>query len=688
MTRTVKVFISSPSDVSEERDKARAIIARLQEHYAGRLKLLPVFWEDLPLNAGKPFQDGIESEISDDKLIDIDVAVFILWSRLGTPLGPTVTKKDGSNYLSGTEREFDLMLQAYIQSDRKRPKILVYIRDDKEFFDNLKGKPTNQCWEAIEQKRLLDNFVQEYFYDTDTKTNIRAFHEFDRPHTFSDRLRTHLRDLLDEFTNDSDRADNFWDVNEHGSPYRGLEVFEMEHAKIFRGRNHEICDIQQALRDQTKHGKAFLLLVGASGSGKSSLVRAGVIPTIMEYDLNEEVSQWRVAIMTPNQSSKELCYGLASTLCGKNAMPELVINSQSIEDLGRGLSKDPDLAYKLSLLNVIKRIENESSHKVKILLLIDQLEELFINPTIKKTDAEAFIRAIRTLSESGSVCIIATLRSDFYYKVHQFPDLMYLKEGSGQKDILPPERASLRDIILEPAKLAGLKFEENAKTKESLAEKILNDAMQNPAALPLVEYTLNELFKNRSKEGLLSLKQYELLGGIEGAIGKRAEEVYSALSDRSKLLAPRLFRSLASINNQGQFASRSISIKEIPKDDAINEVIDCYLESRMIITQKSNNDDDSILKIAHEALFRSWNRYNKWLNEAKLFIEIRQKLEFSMKRSMEMNNYSLENHFSENRDILADCKPLSGGSELFSDEAEFIFRSSLCSGLQMLEWSA
>ncbi|MCB1937045.1 MAG: ATP-binding protein [Nitrosomonas sp.] len=684
MIKTIRIFISSPNDVRDERKKAQSVIERLQDDYAEKLILSPVFWEDLPLHVGESFQKGIDPILSIDK--GIDIAIFILWSRLGTPLDSTYTKEDGSSYLSGTEYELDLMLKAYMQSNKERPKILVYIRDDdKGFYKNLERKSENkdQCMEDMKQKELLKNFIQEYFYDAETGSYRRAFHEYDRPHTFSDRLRVHLKDILDKFTNSSDQI---WNFNELGSPYRGLEVFEINHAKIFRGRNQEICDIQQALRNQAEKGKAFLLLVGASGSGKSSLVRAGVIPTIMDYELDDDVSQWRVAIMTPNQSPHDLCDGLAKALCEENALPELIHNSFSAKDLEISFYKNPELACKMSLLNVLERLENEKSEKVKLILFIDQLEELFVNPVIGIADANAFLHAIKTLCECGSVWVIATLRSDFYHKTQQFKDLTELKKDSGQIDVLPPERASLRDIILEPAMLAGLRFEENTKTKESLATRILNDAMQNTEALPLVEYTLNELFKRRSKENTLSFEQYKLLGGIEGAIGKRAEEIFAKLSNEAKSVTPRLFRSLATIDNQGQFTSRSINITEISKDESINDVIESYLESRLIIIQK-NKDGNNILKIAHEALFKSWERYDKWLNEAKKFLEIRQKLEFSMKRYMEENNNSLENYFAENRDILAECEPLSGGSELFTDEAEFIFRSSLWSGLQMFEWS-
>ena len=698
MTRTVRVLISSPNDVSEERQKARAILEDLQKSYVGELDLVPIFWEDLVLEATKSFQEEIEIKtgISFQKGVDlvlsvdhgIDIAIFIFWARLGSPLGPKITRPDGLNYASGTERELELMFEAYAQSNNKCPKILIYDRESKCGFEELvRNKSASEVDEINRQRMLKDNFVQEKFYDPVTKTNLVAYTNINTPGSFAESLEKHLTQILEEFSN-LPEENKRW----KGPPYRGLEVFEIKHERIFFGRDKEITKVQEILCEQAERGKAFLLLVGASGSGKSSLVRAGVIPAIKKHVLNKQVSQWRIAIMTPNQSPNDLCYGLAKVLCENDALPELNVDSNSIEELRDSLSLSPKGSYKYRLRETIERIREASSGKVKvkILLLIDQLEELFTNPNIQESDAISFVHAIRILSESGLVWVITTLRDDFYSKMAQpkFQDLMYLKEGLGHYDVPPLGKANLREIIENPAKISGLQFEIHPETKESLKNTILNDAVQNPEALPLVEYTLNELSNNLSEKGFLSYAQYELLGGIEGAIGKRAETIYKKLSDEARLLTPRLFLSLASIDNQGQFTSRSISAKELPKDKGIEEVKNSYLKSRLIITQQSKDKGHNIFKIAHEALFNSWGQYNEWLNNAKIFLEVRHKLEFLIKKVMEENDNSLENYFAENRDVLTECELLRGVSELFSDEAEFIFRSSLCSGLQMLEWSA
>ncbi len=676
--RSVRIFISSPGDVAEERERARRVIELLQRQYLGKLELKPIFWEDLPLDAGMSFQEGIDFVISKDK--GIDIAVFILWSRLGSPLGNAIRKRDGTPYRSGTEREFDLMLEAYAQSGDGRPAIFAYLReDDSGFSERLRGG-VDALDEMVQQKRLAETFIKEHFQDSDTNTNLRAYHTFDRPTTFSKRLRVHLKNKLDELILGSERHGTFWDIEEKGLPYRGLEVFDTDHSGIFFGREQEICDIQVALQEQEDRGHAFLLMVGASGSGKSSLARAGVIPTLKEFD--EDTAEWRYAVMTPGQSPSDLCGGLARALALETALPELTGPSVSTDDLAGSLRENPDLLVKLRLKDAATPAEGGR----KLLLLVDQLEELFTYPSISKEDAKDFIDALSALSASGCIWVLATIRSDFYSQIHQYTKLVQLKGGAGQYDVLPPERASLSRIILEPALMAGLAFEEDSRSGEGLQQRILNDAMAHPDALPLVEYTLRELANMRTESGILRIEDYEALGGVDGAIGKRAEAIYEKLSASAQAIAPRIFRSLASIGADGQFISRNAKVRELAKKEDEKEVIDRFASSRLLILNR-DDEDEPVARIAHEALLNSWPRFHQWLLDAKQFLETRKKLEVTLKQNLDGNGGNLDGYFAANRDLVVECGSLSREPGLFSEEAEFLFRSSLASGIQFLEWS-
>jgi hypothetical protein len=192
--RTIRIFISSPGDVAAERDKARRVIDDLQRHYSGAI-LQPVLWEDLALTATASFQESIDFLVHRQP---IDMAVFILWSRLGTPLGPATTRPNGTPYRSGTEREFDLMLAAFEQSGKKRPVILAYDRnDDDGFQQSLAAVPAAQWEELITQRKLARSFVREQFYDEEGR-NLRAVHSYREPVGFAQRLHAHLRQVVEE----------------------------------------------------------------------------------------------------------------------------------------------------------------------------------------------------------------------------------------------------------------------------------------------------------------------------------------------------------------------------------------------------------------------------------------------------------------------------------------------------------
>jgi len=192
--QTVRIFISSPGDVVEERDQARRVIEGLERQYPG-VTLQPVLWEELALPATASFQETIDILLGRQP---IDIAVFVVWSRLGTPLGPAVTRPDGTRYRSGTEREFDLMLAAFELSGRKRPVILAYTRDDDAGFNQkLTESPRSELEELIAQRKLAEQFIREQFFDAEGR-NLRAVQSYREPIGLAQRLRVHLRQVLDD----------------------------------------------------------------------------------------------------------------------------------------------------------------------------------------------------------------------------------------------------------------------------------------------------------------------------------------------------------------------------------------------------------------------------------------------------------------------------------------------------------
>lgn len=157
--KSLRIFISSPGDVLEERERAKDVVQSLRRRYARKFTLVPVVWEDLPLEPDMSFQQGIDLFLSNP---GVDVAVFVLWSRLGSPLGATIRKADGSACRFGTEREYDFMIQARAQTRASegtpRPRMIAYTRrDDSSFEARLRSKST-----AVKKEMNFPQICQNY----------------------------------------------------------------------------------------------------------------------------------------------------------------------------------------------------------------------------------------------------------------------------------------------------------------------------------------------------------------------------------------------------------------------------------------------------------------------------------------------------------------------------------------------
>ncbi len=684
--KTIRIFISSPGDVAEEREKAKEVIRRLQRHYVGRLELVPVLWEEMPLEVDAPFQQGIEIIL--DRKQGIDIAVFILWSRLGSPLGKQVLREDGTRYRSGTEREFDLMLAARAEAKQRgisdRPSILAYFRDDDAAFKKqLLDKPTDAMQEALEQSRMAREFIREHFYDPEDGTNKRAYTTFENPNTFSHRLRVHLKEKLDEILREKRDLAAGWDIVEQGAPYRGLEVFDVEHEDIFFGREQEIADVQVALERQAETGRAFVLLLGASGSGKSSLARAGVIPAIRRYDPN--ITRCRHAVMTPGEHAENLMLGLARILAGPTALPELLVDEQSLGDLAEALEENPRGAVKLVVRPAVRKAAGNDGEGIRLVLLVDQLEELFTHPAITPDAVQRFALAVEALASSGQVWVLATMRGDFYGKLQKYPEWVGLKEGAGQYDVLPLREGHIQRVITEPAWLAGLEFEEDARTGERLDQRILNDAIKHPEALPLLQYTLRELYENRGDGRRLTFAFYESLGGVEGALGKRAEEVWRSLpEDTGHKGVPRLFRALTTIGEDRQFTGKPLYGDDLPDDRFdMKRAVEAFVRERLLISTKAEPGTDVVVRLAHEALIQSWPRLTDWLENAREFLHARTRLESALGRWKEENERDSPGKKPDDF-LLPEGKPLADAQalekdwrdELTPEQLDFIARST------------
>lgn len=613
----LRIFVSSPGDVGEERRLTALVIERLAFEWKDRVRLEPFFWEHEPLRASAGFQEQLP------RPSDSDVVVCVLWSRLGTRLPPDLTRPDGSTYASGTEYEFEDALDAYRR--KGVPDLLVYRKTSRPLTELDSEEAVLQ---RLDQKKALDAFIDRWFLHTEGYLTA-AFHTFDRPARYEKLLEQHLRRLIEERWlregGESAAPGALWDA---GSPFRGLQAFEREHAAVFCGRRSEVSEVLDALRRQNALGKPFVLVLGMSGCGKSSLVRAGVLPELTFPNVIEGIGLWRVAILVPGRTGGDLLGGLAQALLGDVAMGELpqggpTSGGTTAAELAELLRERPGAAVPLirsGLTQVAQRVRGEEAlptePAARLVLFVDQLEELFTSEHISTDDRQRFDRALSTLVRSGAVWAIATLRSDFYSRCSELEGLMSLKEGAGQYDLKPPSAASLGHMILQPARIAGLRFEDDPATGKCLDDLLLNAATRDPEALPLLEFTLDELYRRRQDDRLLTLAAYRDLGGVEGALAHRAEEVFLSLPPTARDALPAVLSGLVTLDlEEGSTPTRRSSpLADLTASQGASLLVGAFVEHRLLITDRAS-EGTPVVSIAHEALLHRWPRAQQWLSD-------------------------------------------------------------------------
>jgi formylglycine-generating enzyme required for sulfatase activity len=671
--KTIRIFISSPGDVLEERNKAKAVVDQLRKIFSGRLELQAVLWEELPLQVDMSFQKGIDVVLSET---GIDIAVFILWSRLGSPTGPLMVGNDMKEFRSGTEREWQLMLEAREQCQHQglplRPAIFVYTRRDEESFEErLRGKSDDEKAKEVSQKRALTSFIREEFKDTDTGVNLRAYHSFNHPTTFAQQLRVHLTEHLERTYSETVQR-LYWDPSEKGPPFRGLDVFEFEHSPIFFGREDEIVAIRSQLREQACRGCAFLLISGPSGSGKSSLVRAGVLPDVCANELDSEIHRWRWLAVRPSELGEDILAGLIQKLTSQEVLPELKAWSDDIEIP----SDRKDLRDWISILvlRVKDALKAAGKGGTRLIVLVDQLEELFSRKSSTPEESQGFFEVIEALARSRLVWVVATVRSDFYQECQKVPSLQRLKSGLGIYDLSPPGPNDLLRVITRPATVAGLRFEQQGE--KNLADLILEEAAGQAELLPLLEHLLLDLYEHRSEDGILTLERYQKIQGLQGALRKHCEKTYDGLSVGSQEAFGRVLSQLVNLSgeNLDTAVRRTIPVKTFQADRDASELVGKLVQARLLSTGV-DLEGNALVSVSHEAVLRSWPRVTKWIELNRENLRIRSRLESDESRYREQPDESL---LLQRGVRLQEAKKLlETGPELLTPETSEYVRKSI-----------
>jgi tetratricopeptide (TPR) repeat protein len=652
---TIRIFISSPGDVFEERTLAQRVIERIQAEFAGRAVLDPIFWEHEPLLATDTFQTQISMPS------EADVMVAILWSRLGTRLPKDFTRKDGSRYQSGTEFEFEDAVEGFRANGK--PQLLVYRKTAKA---SVQLDDEAALMDRIDQKRKLDNFIANWFHHTEDGSLKAAFHPFESPSEFEQVLERHLRKMVQRALPDTGRnEETAAAVWKKGSPFRGLQSFDYEHAPIFFGRTKAIGDVLELLRRQAAAGRAFVLVLGMSGGGKSSLARAGVLPMLTQPGVIEGVGHWRRAIFRPSDHRGDLFVGLATALLREHG---LHLDDTSAEELAEVLKTSPAAAVTLIKSALARNAAEQSAHsadqrppETRLALVVDQMEEIFTQDWVTAQDREKFIDTIDVLARCGRVWVVATYRADMYPRCASLPKLVTLKEGAGQYDLMPPTATEIGQMVRLPTRAAGLRFEEDFATNERLDDMLRDAAAARPELLPLLQFTLEELYQRRREDGTLTLLAYRELGGVEGSLARRAEKVFEELPREVQGALPRVLDALIHIRREGQEAIGRRRARQSDFDTpTTRDLLNAFIDARLFVTELDDDGQASVM-VTHEALLWHWPRVKEWIEQNRENLRVHSRI-----------NAAAERWIRENRSpdlLLPTGKPLEEGKSLLESKS-------------------
>jgi WD40 repeat protein/DNA-binding SARP family transcriptional activator/tRNA A-37 threonylcarbamoyl transferase component Bud32 len=430
------------------------------------------------------------------------------------------------------------------------------------------------------------------------------------------------------------------------NPYKGLHPFTEADAADFFGRSNLVDELVAAMAD-----RRLVAVVGPSGIGKSSVVRAGLVPALRDGALAGS-AEWLITEMLPGNAPFE---ELASAL--------LRVATNRPVDLAASLDDDPEDAFK-----VLEAVLPGGSRPV---LVVDQFEELFTLTSDEDT-RRRFLALIESLTTNprSPARVVLTLRADFMDRPLRYPtfgDLM----GDGLVTVSAPSEQELAAAIRRPAESVGVTFQ------PGLVDQIMGDVADQPGALPLLQYSLTELFAQRSGD-VLTLPDYQGSGGVLGALGRRADELYGQLDNSGRHATRQVFLRLVIVHEVLQHTRRRVTKRELRGmgiDSAtLDEVLGRYGEHRLLTFDQHPLTRSPTVEVAHEALLARWDRLSGWIDERREDLLLHRRLTESVEE-WERSNRGPSYLLSGGR--LTQFEELAAGTDLAlsGDERDYLSAS-------------
>jgi WD40 repeat protein/DNA-binding SARP family transcriptional activator len=371
------------------------------------------------------------------------------------------------------------------------------------------------------------------------------------------------------------------------NPYKGLRAFEESDENEFFGRDALVAELSTALQEHR-----LVAVVGPSGIGKSSVVKAGLIPALRRGAAPGSES-WLLTDMFPGSYPFE---ELGAAL--------VRVAVERPDDLVEQLSRD-----ELGLRRVTKQVLPADT---ELVLVIDQFEELF-TLTADQGVRRRFLDGLTALVDDARsrTRVLVTLRADFLDHPLRYPEFGELVRA-GMVAVSTPSEDELAAAIERPAATVGVRFE------PGLVSQIIRDVQDEPGALPLLQFALTELFASRERD-VLTLEGYRATGGVIGALGGRAEEIYSSLDRRAQDAARQVFLRLVSVDAAGQDTRRRVRTRELRRLEleplTLDEILDRFGAHRLLTFDREPLTRSPTVEVAHEALLDQWERLRAWIDE-------------------------------------------------------------------------
>ncbi len=420
--------------------------------------------------------------------------------------------------------------------------------------------------------------------------------------------------LLAELSYDDEVSQGSW---LHASPFRGLEAFEEQHAAIFFGRKLSVDQLVQVVVAQAQAACAMVLVLGPSGAGKTSLVQAGLIPALKAGAAPAESGiaiSAHVQLDCADMGQSGLLETLASVLLDAEIGDKLLFENTSAAALAQRLAND--------LPGLIEQLQKQLP-TIQLLLFIDRFEAVFRLPHFSDVERAVFINVLDQLARSGTMQLVLACRNDFYPHLASYPALMNLKLSGGHYDLTPPGSADIAQIVRHPAQVAQLRYTVDDKG-EGLDDVLCHAARSGPDSLPLLQYCLQELYRQRTSDGELTHAAFHAMGGLEGAIGARAEQVISALGSAQIAALPHVLSQLVLVaEDESTVSSRRVPWSAL-RNDAENKLVQALVDAHLFVSDLQGGAP--FFGIAHEALLRRWPRVVEWIEEHRQALQIRSRI--------------------------------------------------------------